>query len=178
MQATTNERARLFVDGVPSAILADVNSRRDDGMVVTQALPFLRLSTLVRGDDGRHARIARVTIDMDGDVPRLRLELQNDDPPTEASSDEDRAGDADASEPFTPGLARRPVRTDATVPYDLTDGRPSREVVLGPASIGVQPLTPTHTGPTHVPLWLRAWRRIGAWLSSLARRPAPALPPS
>lgn len=183
MQATTNERTRLFVDGVTEAITADVTHRRDDGMVVTRALPFLRLATPVTGDDGRRARISRVTIAMDGDVPRLLLELRHEEardvPPLEAP-----VTDEDTVEVFTPGVSRRPARTDATVPYELRSAdRPRREVVLGreardePGREARDEPAPRLPAP-EIPLWLRAWRRLGAWLAALLRRPAPALPPS
>jgi hypothetical protein len=173
MQATTSERTRLFVDGVPAAITAEVTNRRDDGMVVTQALPFLRLSTPVTGDDGRRARISRVTIAMDGDVPRLLLELLHEEDRDDAGPLEAPVTDEDTVEVFTPGVSNRPARTDATVPYELrVDERPTREVVLGR-----EEPAPRLPAP-EVPLWLRAWRRLGAWLTALLGRPtAPALPP-
>ncbi|HJL15353.1 MAG TPA: hypothetical protein RMH99_06855 [Sandaracinaceae bacterium LLY-WYZ-13_1] len=172
MQMASNERARLFVDGVGATITADVVNRRDDGMVVSQALPFLRLDTGVSGDDGRRARISRVTIAMEGDVPRLLVELSHDEvddgldavPAALFASPEE-----DTVETFTPGVSTRPARTDATVPYELQlQERPSTERVVGRTERTEPP--PRLPAP-EVPLWVRAWRRLGGWLSMLLGRP-------
>jgi hypothetical protein len=104
---TANERARFYVEGVGSAITAEVARRGARGMVVAQPLPFLRLDTKVVGEDGTHARIARVAIAMDGDVPRLLLKLEHDEP------------DALEVPEFVPGVSTRPERPCSTVPYAL-----------------------------------------------------------
>ena len=114
------ERTRLFVEGVGTAITAEVTRRRSDRLVVAQPLPFLRLDTPVVAEGGKRARIARVAIAMEGDVPRLMLELAHDDaPPLEApliGTEVER----EATLPgFTPGVSMRPARTDSTVPYDF-----------------------------------------------------------
>ena len=166
MQTATSERARIYVDGVPAAITANVENRRDDGLVVTQALPFLRLATPVTGDDGRRSRIARVTIAMDGDVPRLLLELLHDEEP----AGPDAVRDEDTIETWTPGVSTRPARTDGTVPYEYQiHERASREVAIGAA-------TPPRLPPAELPVWLRLWRGVVAAWSTLVGRPLPALP--
>lgn len=74
------ERARLRIAGVERPIVTTVARRREDGLVVVQELPFLRVGSEVRDDDGRRARIQRVAVDVSRDlVPRLVLELAYDD---------------------------------------------------------------------------------------------------
>ncbi|UJR86578.1 hypothetical protein [Sandaracinus amylolyticus] len=81
------ERARLRIAGVDRPIVTTVARRRDDALVVVQELPFLRVGSEVRDDDGRLARIVRVAVDVSRDqVPRLVLELAYE------SEDEDHEG--------------------------------------------------------------------------------------
>ncbi|MDQ3033492.1 MAG: hypothetical protein M3Y87_13820 [Myxococcota bacterium] len=75
----TGERARLHFAGVRTPIVTTVARRREDGLVVVQELPFLRLHSEVHDEQRRRARIARVAVDVQGDVPRLVLELSYDD---------------------------------------------------------------------------------------------------
>lgn len=173
MQIATTERTRLFVDGVPAAITADVTNRRDDGLVVTQALPFLRLATNVTGPDGQRSRISRVTIAMDGDVPKLLLELLHDgEIPGELPLTED-----DTVETFTPGVSSRPARTDGTVPYEFhADDRPSREVRIGAPITEPRTVEPPPRLPApEPPLWLRLWHGVSRLWAALSRRSPPLL---
>lgn len=180
MQLADAERTRLLVDGVQTAITADVTRRRDDGMVVTQPLPFLRLDTPVTADGGRRARISRVCIAMDGDVPRLLLELL-DEPPSAAELPEvDPEADGDDTlVGFTPGVSTRPARTDSTVPYEvLTEERRRAEVVLTDEITLPEDILAQARPPEPAPSWLaRLVAKLGSWLSALWRRPTPALPP-
>ena len=154
---TGTERARLFVDGVTAPITADIADKREDGMVVRQSLPFLRLDTEVTGDDGRRTRIARVRISMSGDVPSLELELED------VTDD-----DVEAAPAFTPGVSERPPRNDSTVPYAVHCERPSREVVLEgpresempPAPVVTHRLSETDPLADTVPATARAARTI------------------
>lgn len=76
---TAPQRARLHIDGVRSPVLARVARRRDSGMTCVQELPFLRLESAVTDDRGRRARIARVALSVEKDVPKLVIELAYDD---------------------------------------------------------------------------------------------------
>ncbi len=105
------ERTRLSVDGLPTRITADVTRRRADRLVVTQALPFLRLDTSVTDDDGRRARISRVAIAMDGDVPRLLLELVDEAPMTPVPAPEAEAEVAEEADATT-ALETSPAAED------------------------------------------------------------------
>lgn len=184
MHLASTERTRLFVAGVRNPITADVARRRDDGMVVRQALPFLRLETPVTGADGRRARIARVAIAMDGDVPSLLLELQ-DEAVIETDRDLDAlladvGGEADRDDTimsFTPGVSERPARTDSTVPYVLrAEDRPSREVVVGAALVaGSSPPPPAVVEPFFTRLARELTRAMTRLFTALTR-PTPALP--
>lgn len=107
------ERARLHFEGVRNPIVTTVARRREDGLVVVQELPFLRLHTEVRDEQRRRARIARVAVDVQQDVPRLVLELAYDD---------DAAGGDDIAESVDVDLDDLRVR-DATLGY----GEPRRE---------------------------------------------------
>lgn len=114
------ERARLQLEGVRNPIVTTVARRREDGLVVVQELPFLRLQSEVRDDQQRLARIARVAVDVRHDVPRLVLELAYDD---------DLVGDAaPAIEVISvePEDARHRARArDATIGYEQPRPAPS-----------------------------------------------------
>jgi len=147
------ERTRLFVDGVRAPLKADVTRRRDDGLVVSQPLPFLRLDTPVT-EHGRRARISRVAIAMDGDVPRLLLELSHD---AEQPAEPAPTGD-DTLVGFTPGVSTRPARTDGTVPYECS----SRSRRLAARSC-----SPIRRRPSR--RLARAWRAASGRPSSASR---------
>jgi hypothetical protein len=74
------QRARLRIEGVRAPIVTNVERRAEGGLVVVQDLPFLRLNASVSDEDDRAARIAWVSVDVDGGVPRLVLELAYEDP--------------------------------------------------------------------------------------------------
>ena len=114
-----SERTRLQLDGVGATITAERAWACGDTTLVRQALPFLRLDTEVTDEDGRRARIRAVTISMDGDVPRLELELREVD-----------EADLDTLVGFELGVSRLPARTDSTVPYEYGADRPLEEVVV------------------------------------------------
>ena len=198
MQMASTERTRLFVDSVGTTITADVSRRSADSMIVTQALPFLRLDTSVVGDDGRRARIARVGIAMDGDVPRLSIELLHEpivesfagasvgewranstlDAPAFAPAVE-RRREEDTVQTFTPGVSVRPARTDGTVPYELqNEDTPSREIVLSdiPPPMASSALELASRPEREAPWHVRLWRGIHALLASFLDRAALALP--
>ncbi len=155
------ERTRLYVDGVRAPLKADVTRRRQDGLVVSQSLPFLRLDTPVT-EHGRRARISRVAIAMDGDVPRLLLELSHDEdamsPPTGVDTSDDTIAE------FTPGVSTRPARTDGTVPYEFqTEAPGTREVVLSDPPPALPAPRPT--------LAARLWRTFLGLALLLVGRP-------
>ena len=76
--------ARLFLDGVPTPIVARVTHRADDLVTVEQDLPFLALDTgvAVRDPSGasRRGRIGSVDLQLCGDVPKLVLQVVFDEP--------------------------------------------------------------------------------------------------
>ena len=157
MQLVENQRTRLYVEGVQSAITAAATRRRSDGMVVTQALPFLRLDTSVT-ESGRRARIARVAIAMDGDMPKLLLELLHE--PEIVPEEEDTV------ETFTPGVSTAPARTDGTVPYEFQAKKErAAEIVLSDAPIV------RHAAPLSVPWYVRIVRLLVAAFASLTSTP-------
>jgi len=121
------ERTRLHIEGVRTPVLARVARRRETGMTCVQELPFLRLESAVADDHGRRARISRVALSVEKDVPKLVIELAYDD------DDDDRSGPPGA--PFGTMLVGHrpyPMRRglDDTLGYDerldamdATDGR-------------------------------------------------------
>lgn len=158
MQLVDTERTRLYVEGVHSAITADVTRRQSDLMVVTQALPFLRLETSVT-ESGRRTRISRVAIAMEGDVPKLLLVLRNEPEVTHEAED--------TVETFTPGVSTAPARTDSTVPYEFEVHKErSAEIVLSDAPIVRLP------APADVPWYVRVLRLLVAAYASLTSTPA------
>ena len=68
----------LSLDGVGSPIVARVIHSGVDGMAVEQELPFLRLRTGVTTPDGRRGRIEAVELTVDGDTPKLLLDVAYD----------------------------------------------------------------------------------------------------
>lgn len=180
MNVAGTERTRLFVEGVGTAITAEVTRRERDGLVVAQALPFLRLDTPVVAGDGRRARIARVTIAMDDDVPRLLLELADE--PLEAPV----IADEPMPPAFTPGVSLRRARTDSTVPYDFHPrARATRTVAVSeppPPPVRAEPTVaarvdaPSASPPRAEPWWSRLARRLSALIGHWTRRAVPALP--
>lgn len=130
------DRARLHIEGVRSPILAKVSRRRVDGMTCVQELPFLRLESPVHDDHGRKARIARVSVAVEKNVPKLVIELQYDD-----DDHDDPSPPGVHARPFGAPASRVPVprprrRIDDTIGYDehlavATDA--PREVVVASA---------------------------------------------
>ena len=82
--AVPGERTRLYLADIANPIVTQVARRRETGMTCVQELPFLRIESLVEDDRGRKARIARVALAVDKNVPKLVIELtyvddENDD---------------------------------------------------------------------------------------------------
>ena len=75
---TADPSVELRLDGVASPILARVIYSGKDGLAVEQDLPFLRLRTGVTTPDGRRGRIEAVELTVDGDTPKLLLDVSYD----------------------------------------------------------------------------------------------------
>jgi hypothetical protein len=73
------ERTRLYLVDVENPIVTKVAERHEGGMTCVQELPFLRIESLVEDDRGRKARIARVSVAVEKNVPKLVIELAYDD---------------------------------------------------------------------------------------------------
>jgi hypothetical protein len=122
----------LSLDGVASPIVARVIHSGADGMAVEQELPFLRLRTGVTTPDGRRGRIEAVELTVDGDTPKLLLDITYDERSfvvpeadatipdfiaTEAASAEDTQNDVDEDEDETSTEEEpRPVVVAPSVP--------------------------------------------------------------
>lgn len=73
------ERTRLYLVDVANPIVTKVAARHEGGMTCVQDLPFLRIESVVEDDRGRKARIARVALTVEKNVPKLVIELAYDD---------------------------------------------------------------------------------------------------
>jgi hypothetical protein len=70
----------LAIDGVSSPIRVGVVTEDDDVLTVCQELPFLRLKTGVTiHKDGRRGRIEGIDLRVDGETPRLLIDIVFDD---------------------------------------------------------------------------------------------------
>ena len=104
----TRARARFFLEGVRSPVLANVERSDAAGMTLRQELPFLRLHRHVRDESGREAELASVGVALKNGTPSLILELRY-------------AGNGDQTMPFTlPADAPRAERRrDETIPFGV-----------------------------------------------------------
>lgn len=67
---------RLQLDGIDSAIVAELQSERGDGLTVEQPLPFLSIgSSLLNQSAGRRGHLEAVELRMDEHIPRLVLSI-------------------------------------------------------------------------------------------------------
>jgi len=131
---------RLYLDDVPTPVVARVARRTPEALTLSQDLHFLRLHKGVRDAEGRHAELASVYLAVHGDTPRLMLELRYTEGPVAASESPTpasglRRARSDAAEAYAPlGVSQRPPRRDATVPYVVgeegaADPAPAQAVV-------------------------------------------------
>jgi hypothetical protein len=114
VSAPGHERTRLHIAGVRQPVLTRVARRRETGMTCVQELPFLRLESEVVDDRGRRARIARVALSVERDVPKLVIELAYDD----HDDHDDDAGPPGAPFGAIVEPARPARRVDETIGYD------------------------------------------------------------
>jgi len=68
----------IRLDGVASPLIGRVVHSDATGMAIEQELPFLKLRTGVTTGDGRRARIEAVDLAVEGDTPRLVVDLSYD----------------------------------------------------------------------------------------------------
>jgi hypothetical protein len=99
------EKIRVMLDGVSTPVIATVIDRGVRTMMVEQALPFLKLETGLVDEHGRRGRIVSVDLAVEGDTPRLLLDLAFeettlvDPPPADATvPDFDALEDEEVSE--------------------------------------------------------------------------------
>ncbi len=130
----------LGIDGVPDSIRASVVAEDSDILTVSQELPFLRLATGVTvHQDGRRGRIEGIDLTLDGDTPKLLIDILFDEAPVNDPS-------ATAS--------------DSTIPDFLPMGHEPREFLHEPQepqenldqAFAVGPGETVHTAPTAVDL--------------------------
>jgi hypothetical protein len=130
--------------------------RGPEGMTVSQALPFLKLSSNVRDADGRAASIDWISVDIDGDTPSLVMELTYLKPEREDET--------------CPRFETVKRRRDETVPFELQRPEPTREVVVGGSTV----LRPTRPFAEQLhEAWEDLRRDLGRFFLHLAQRLAP-----
>ena len=152
------ERTSLHLEELGSRIATNVTQRGPEGLTVTQELPFLRLTSAVRDENGRRASIDWISVDIDGDKPSLVMELSYLAPERE-----------DATMPcfrITPSPGRR----DETVPFEIENLAPRREIVVGASA------TAPHRSfeDQLIDAWDVLRRDVVRGLHALAHRLAPA----
>lgn len=115
-----SEKTRLHLEALGSRVVTRVARRSEEGLTVSQALPFLKLESGVRDEAGRVARIKWVSVDIEGDTPQLVMELAYERPTRQDD---------------TIPVMRR-ARRDDTVPFEIQRDEPRREVIVegAPAS--------------------------------------------
>lgn len=74
------EQARFFIPKVGTPITAKVAHRGLYQITLAQELPFLSLDTGLTDAEGRSARIRHVSLELDGSVPRLMLDVEYPEP--------------------------------------------------------------------------------------------------
>ncbi len=157
---TSPPRARLHIDGVRTPVLARVARRRETGMTCVQELPFLRLESAVTDDRGRRARIARVALSVEKDMPKLVIELTYDD-----HDDDFPSG--------PPGVPYGSITTP-TVSRHADDTRPD----LATPAFRPDPIDSLREPPVTLTQLARAWwselrAKLTAFESALAEALAP-----
>lgn len=70
--------ARLSLADIPTPVRLELLARRADGFTVARALPFLGIGRSLRDEDGRPAHIESVHVEIDGDTPRLVMDVAYD----------------------------------------------------------------------------------------------------
>lgn len=151
---------RLTLDDVPTPIVARLAHRADDRMVIAHPLPFLRLSGGVRDEDGRHARIDSVRLDVQDGVPNLILDVVYEREPFMAAVHHEDTlpgfvpeGIEDIAPPAVPSARKR---RDETVPFEFQKQEPRFVVAVSDAPPA--PFVPT--------FWSRLGMRIALWARS------------
>lgn len=154
-----NSAVRLQLDDVGSRVVTQLCHRTGDRMTVMQALPFLRLNSGVRDDEGRAARIESVRVLVENDTPSLEIDLVYDAEPFRVAPRYD-----DTVPGCLPAIPEEEVaqasRRDETVGFETQRPEPAREIV-----ISTPPPRP------HLAVRLRSrWLRFYRWLEPLIRR--------
>ena len=118
MHTALGEQARFFIPELGSKITAKVAHRGLYQVTLAQELPFLSLDTGLTDAQGRAARIRHVSLELDGSVPRLMLDVEYPEPvDVEVRMDD---------------LEPRKPRRDPTQPYAIeAKPEPRESIVVG-----------------------------------------------
>ncbi len=125
---------RLQLDGVGSAIIAEIQSEADDALTVEQPLPFLAIgSAMVNETTGRRGHLEAVELEMDDETPKLVLSIGYE--ATDGPEPGDTEHQGRDTLPDTPPVIRasQPVEpkrgsdTPQIVRYDRTQDAPASE---------------------------------------------------
>jgi hypothetical protein len=122
-------RASLFLGDVGQRVVTNVTRREAGGMTVERSLPFLRLDSEFRDEEGRPGRIRDVRVALDGDTPRLVLDLVYEDEEVDIVVEVDEPPPVAVVE-GSPHLSR----PDATIPWGRAPEDRAAPVALEVAS--------------------------------------------
>ncbi len=150
------ERTSLHLETLGSPVRTNVMRRGPEGLTVSQALPFLKLSSNVRDAEGRTASIDWISVDIDGDTPSLVMELSYLKPEREDQT--------------APRFETAKKRRDETVPFEIQRREPTREVVIG-GSLVLKPARPFREQMREA--WSDLRHDLGRFFMHLAQRLAP-----
>lgn len=131
------QRAKLMLESLSSPVVARVEHRSAERMTVKQALPFLRLESGVRDEEGRRAVIRSVGVAMDGGTPNLVLDLVYEG----VTGPTDPSIGLDDTVPAAPIIIdqRRPRRVDHTIPFGFPRRKDRAELATACRPRGLAP---------------------------------------
>jgi hypothetical protein len=127
-------RAKLMLENLSSPVVARVEHRSAERMTVRQALPFLKLDSGVRDEEGRRAVIRSVGVAMEGGTPNLVLDLVYD----AVTGPADPTFGLDDTLPAAPIIIDplRPRRVDHTIPFGFPQRKERAELASAGRSRG------------------------------------------
>lgn len=160
-----NSAVRLEIDGVGSRVVTQLCHRTGERMTVMQALPFLRLNSGVRDEEGRAARIESVRVLVENDTPSLEIDLVYEAEPFDVAPRY-----ADTVPGSIPAISQEELaaasRREATVGFETQRPEPARQII-----ISTPPPAPALARASGRLLRLRArWLRFYRWLEPRIHR--------
>ena len=172
---------RLQLDGVGSRVVTQLCHRTGERMTVMQALPFLRLNSGVRDDEGRAARIESVRVLVENDTPSLEIDLVYEREPFGVAPRYDDTVPGTLPAELDDTVLVTTGRRDETVQFETQRREPAREIVVSDPPPAPGWRTRLHGRWLRFYRWLeprihRAERFVDAAVSQLVTGLRPRLP--